>query len=113
MDLNAEARLSPGSIMVVRIKLSYGDALRRTAVANRHAALIASALMTPLAVMAWALGCWRLAADLGWTGEFAIASGIFSHWQVWIVVGIALQLAAFYLHRYASRTILEDDAAIS
>ena len=99
--------------MVVRIRLSYRDTLRKTAVANRHAALVISSLLTPVAVMAWALGFWRLAADLRWTGEFAIASGIFSHWQVWIAVAIALQFGAFFLHRYARRDVLgDDDAAI-
>jgi hypothetical protein len=97
--------------MVVRIRLSYGDTLRRTALANRQAALVISALMTPVAVMAAALAVWRIAADLQWTGEFAIATGIFSHWQVWMALAIALQFAAFLLHRYARRHVLEDDDA--
>jgi hypothetical protein len=109
--LTVEAWLRRGGTMVVRIRFSYGDAIRRTAIANRQAALIISALMTPVAVMAWALGGWRLAADMRWTGEFAIATGIFSHWQVWIALAIALQFAAFFLHRYASREALEDDDA--
>ena len=96
--------------MVVRIRLSYGSALRKTAAANRQAALILSSLMTPLAVMAWALGAWRIAADMKWTGEFAITQGIFSHWQVWIAVAIGVQFAAFLLHRYAHQ---DDDAALS
>jgi hypothetical protein len=100
--------------MVVRIRLSYGSAIRQTVEANRQAAIVVSALMTPVAVMACVLGLWHLAADLRWTGEFAIATGIFSHWQVWMAVAIALQLAAFFLHRYATRGVLEDDdAAVS
>jgi hypothetical protein len=67
-----------------------------------------SSLMTPLALMAWALGGWRLAADLEWTGSFAIQEGVFSHWQVWIAVGFAVQFASFLLHRYARG---EDDGA--
>jgi hypothetical protein len=50
--------------MVVRIRLNYGSALRKTAAANRQAALVMSSLMTPVALMAWALGGWRIAADL-------------------------------------------------
>jgi hypothetical protein len=57
--------------------------------------------MTPLALMAWALAGWRLAADLKWTGDFAISSGVFSHWQVWVALGIVVQFAAFLLHRLA------------
>jgi hypothetical protein len=100
--------------MVVRIRLSYGSALRKTAAANRQAALVMSSLMTPLALMAWALGGWRIAADLKWTGEFAISRGLFSHWQVWIALAIAVQFAAFLLHRYARRDDYGgDDAALS
>jgi len=90
--------------MVVRIKLKYEHAVRRTVAWNRHAALVASSLMTPIALMAWALGGWRLLADLKLAGEFAITSGFFSHWQVWIGLGIVLQFAAFLLHRFARGT---------
>jgi hypothetical protein len=100
--------------MVVRIRFAYGSALRKTVAANRHAALVTSSLMTPVAVMAAALGVWRMAADLKWTGEFAISKGIFSHWQVWIAVAVAVQFAAFLLHRYATRNnYADDDTALS
>jgi hypothetical protein len=52
--------------------------------------------------MAWVLAGWRIAADLKWTGAFAITNGMFSHWQVWIAAAIAVQFAAFLLHRYAA-----------
>lgn len=55
------------------------------------------ALLTPAAVIALVLGLWRVTADLGWTGEFLIAGGLFSHWQVWIALAVALQLAAVAL----------------
>ena len=100
--------------MVVRIRLSYGSALRKAVAANRQAALVMSALMTPLAFMAWALGGWRIAADLKWAGAFAITTGFFSHWQVWIAVAIAVQFAAFLLHRYGrGEGYGDDDAALS
>ena len=95
--------------MVIKIRLSYGSTLRKTAAANRQAALVMSSLMTPVAVMAWALACWRIAADLRWAGAFAIPNGIFSHWQVWIAVAIGVQFAAFLLHRYARGDDYEDD----
>jgi hypothetical protein len=87
--------------MIVRIRLRLGGARapRRT---DRQTALVLSSLMTPVALMAWVLGGWRLAADLKWTGAFAIADGMFSHWQVWIALGIGVQFAAFLLHRYAT-----------
>ena len=99
--------------MVVRIRLTYGSALRNTAVANRQFALMLSSLMTPVALMAGALGCWRIAADLKWTGAFAISQGVFSRWQVWIALAIAIQFAAFILHRYGrGEEYGDDDAAL-
>ena len=52
------------------------------------------------AVMALALGCWRIAADLSWTSSFAIPSGFFSHWQVWLGAAAALQFCSRILNRY-------------
>jgi len=75
---------------------------------------VMSSLMAPLALMAWALGGWRIAADLKWAGAFAISQGFFSHWQVWIAVAIAVQFAAFLLHRYGrGEDYGDDDAALS
>ena len=63
--------------------------------------------------MAASLGLWRLAADLNWTGAFAISQGIFSHWQVWMAVAVGVQFGAFLLHRYATRSDYADDDAAS
>ena len=95
--------------MVVKIRLSYGSTSRKTTAINRQAALMMSSLMTPLAVMAWALACWRIAADMKWAGEFAISKGIFSHWQVWTAIAIVVQFGAYLLHRFAQRNIYSDD----
>jgi hypothetical protein len=40
-----------------------------------------------------------LCADLGWTGNFFIGSGLLSHWQVWIALAIATQAASVNLNR--------------
>ena len=63
-------------------------------------ALAAASLMTPVAVMAAVLGLWRIGADLKWTSGFAIPSGIFSHWQVWLGVAFLLEVCAHILNRY-------------
>jgi hypothetical protein len=86
--------------MVVRIRFGRGRQVQRGKGKNRKLALALSALLTPAAVMASALGFWRLAADLQWTGEFGIASGIFSHWQVWLTFAAILQSGAWVLNRY-------------
>jgi len=49
--------------------------------------------------MAYVLGFWRLASDIGVTNEFAIR-GLFSHWQLWIVTAVILHVAAGVLSRY-------------
>ncbi len=56
-------------------------------------------LLIPVALMAYVLGAWRLASDLGMAGEFAI-SGLFSHWQVWIALAAGLTLVSASLNRY-------------
>ena len=87
--------------MVVRIRLKYEHAVRKTIALNRQITLVASSLMAPVALMAWALGSWGVLADLKFAGEFAIATGLFSHWQVWIALATVLQFAAFLLQRAA------------
>jgi len=86
--------------MVVRIRFGKGlkvGARRRT---NQRFALAVAALLTPAAAMALILGLWRIAADLNWTGSFAISSGLFSHAQVWLAAAALLQLCAHLLNRY-------------
>ena len=86
--------------MVVRIRLGKGPALRKKRHKNQHVALALAALIIPAGVMALVLAVWRLAADLKFTAEFPIAAGLFSHWQVWLVGGIALEACAILLNRY-------------
>ena len=87
--------------MVVRIRLRRIAPRSQGGPVHRQSALVVSALMTPIALMAFALGCWRIAADLKLASSFAISEGVFAHWQVWIAIGIAVQLAAFLLHKLA------------
>jgi hypothetical protein len=87
--------------MVVRIRLARGPRLGATPRKNRHVALALAALLTPSAVMATALGLWRIAADLHLTKSFAIRDGLFSHWQVWGVTAVFLQLCSRGLSHYA------------
>lgn len=86
--------------MVVRIRFGKGPRVERKPRKNRRLALAFASLLTPAALMACSLGLWRIAADLNWTGAFAIGSGLFSHWQVWIVSGIVLQIFSRILNHY-------------
>lgn len=85
--------------MVVRIKLPQGRPLSRKPGKNRRVAFAIGALLTPAALMAWVLGFWRLAADIGVAGEFGI-TGVLSHWQIWMILGALLQGAGAVLNRY-------------
>ena len=88
------------SVMRVRIRFvrhSRTAARRRR---NQRIALAVAALLTPGAAVAAALALWRIGADLDWANSFAIPSGIFSHWQVWLGAAAALQFCARLLNRY-------------
>jgi hypothetical protein len=85
--------------MIVRIQLGQGQAPRNAPGKNRHVALACAALLIPAALMAYVLGFWRLASDIGVAREFAIG-GLFSHWQVWICTAALLHLGATVLNRY-------------
>ena len=60
-------------------------------------------VLTPLAVLAGALGVWRLAADPGWTTHFFIARGLLSHSQVWFTVAIVVRASSQGLKRWLGK----------
>ena len=87
-------------VMVVRIRFRTGPKVSRKGRKNKRIALAIAALLPPAAFCAGVLALWRIASDLNWTGSFAIPSGIFSHWQVWLGAAVILQLCARALNRY-------------
>ena len=95
--------------MIVRIRFGQGSHVGRTPRKNRRVAAALGSLLVPVAFMASVLGVWRLAADLKITGDFAIANGLFSHWQVWIASAVVLAFTARLLNRYGRG----DDTAVS
>ena len=86
--------------MVVRIRFRRGPRIGRKRHANKRLALVVAALLPPLALASGALGVWRIAADLKLAGSFAISSGLFSHWQVWMVASAVLAVCSHALNRY-------------
>ncbi len=62
------------------------------------------ALLTPAALVALAMGLWRVSADLDWAGAFPISSGFFSHWQVWIALAAGLKMLSSSLLAWDLRT---------
>jgi hypothetical protein len=65
-------------------------------------ASVVAALLTPIGLIAFVLAVWRVAADLNWANSFAIPSGLFSHWQVWLGAAALLQVVSYLLNRYGS-----------
>jgi len=95
--------------MVVRIRFGKGLKVGKKRRKNRRMALAVAALLTPAAFLVGVVGVWRLTADLGFTAGFAISSGIFSHWQVWLATAVILEVCARLLNRYGKG----EDAAAS
>lgn len=90
--------------MKVRIRLQEGPVVKRNRRKNQHVSLALATLLSPVKFAACALGLWRLTADLGLAGQFAIQDGLFSHWQIWIGIGGLLQLLSMALNRHGNST---------
>lgn len=87
--------------MLIRIVLSrpIGDAEQRFL---RFAPAIA-ALLAPASLIAFTISCWSIADRFHWTTNFFVSTGLFSHWQTWMILAAALLLGARVLTRYAER----------
>src|ERR1700722_1139598 len=86
--------------MVLRIRLQQGRPIQRKRTGkNRHVASAIGSLLAPVILMAYVLGFWRLASDMGLAGEFPF-SGLFSHWQVWIPLGAIVHIGSSVLKKY-------------
>ena len=92
--------------MIVRIRFPEGRPLQHRRGKNRELSAALGALLVPASLMAYSLGFWRLASDMGLAGQFDI-TGAFSHWQLWIGLGVGLHAAAITLARYGRGGELE------
>jgi hypothetical protein len=89
--------------MVVRIRLGKRPKPAAKRARNRRLAQGFAVLLKPAALMALALGVWGIGADLKLTTRFAIVSGWFSHWQVWLGTAVVLEFCSFALNRFGQR----------
>ena len=85
--------------MIVRIQFPQGRPRQHRRGTNRQLSAAFGALLVPASLMAYSLGFWRLASDMGLAGQFDI-TGAFSHWQLWIGLGVLLHAAAISLNRH-------------
>jgi hypothetical protein len=92
--------------MIVKIRFPQGRRLQHRRGSNRAVSAALGALLVPASLMAYSLGFWRLASDMGLAGQFDI-TGTFSHWQVWIGLGVILHTAAIILNRHGRGGDLE------
>ena len=89
---------SPFSLAWLWLRLSRLDDV----LMSRWLSMLA-AMLTPLAVLAGALGVWRLAADRGWTSHFFIAHGLLSHCQVWFTAAIVVRASSRGLNKWLDK----------
>jgi hypothetical protein len=87
--------------MIVRIRFGKGAKVEKGRRKNKRLAAVAATLLNPAAVTAAAFAVWRITADLHLTRSFAIASGFFSYWQVWLGAAAVLQVCSRLLNRYS------------
>jgi hypothetical protein len=85
--------------MIVKIRFPQGRRRQPQRGTNRELSAAFGGLLIPASLMAYSLGFWRLASDIGLAGHFDI-TGTFSHWQVWIGLGVILHTAAIVLNRH-------------
>ncbi len=90
-------QMRPRTASAVTVRLH--PAIEPTTAASIGAVDALSFLLRSGALAALTLGVWRLGVDLGWTQDFVISSGVWSHWQVWIAVAIGLNAAATHISR--------------
>lgn len=89
--------------MVVRVRFRQGPRVRRKGTKNQRLALAFASLLVPAVLAAWVLAIWRIGSDLRMAGDFAITTGLFSHWQVWVAIAASLNTLVVALNRYGKR----------
>ena len=88
----------------IKSQLLFENLLQMTALLfSRQLANVLIALLTPAALVALALGIWRVSTDIGWARSFFISDGFFSHWQVWIALSIGLKMLSSTLISWGAR----------
>ncbi len=88
--------------MVIKLKPEVRRTFQKAVQNNQEVGRLLRYLINPMAVAGYALAAWRIGADLQWTDEFFISSGLLSHWQVWLALALGAQFGGAYLGRAAN-----------
>jgi hypothetical protein len=91
--------------MQVRIRMSVGPRLALKRRPDAKLALAVASLLTPAAVLCVVMALWGVLSDTNYLQKFVIEEGLFSHWQVWLALGIAIQSAGLMLERYGKQAL--------
>ena len=87
--------------MIVRIRFGRSPRVEKRKGKNSGVAWLSAVLLTIISVCCVTLTVWRLGVDFGWAGDFVFPdTSLLSHWQVWLVLSIGIEFAAFRLNRY-------------
>ena len=90
--------------MLVRIRWPLGEPPGDHRDSGRKAAWAIASFASPAALVCILIGVWILAADHDWSDAFPVATGFFSNWGVWVVLGGLLLFAARQLKEYSRRS---------
>ncbi len=85
--------------MRVRIRIKLG-AIRTDLDTGARLVMRLRRCLGPASALSLAMVLWKLAYELDWTDRFAITEGVFSHWQVWMALALALQILESSLARF-------------
>ena len=100
-----QAAMHDAAISSAEMGMSFHHpVLERAAAFSRDAATAVAAMLSPASAIALMLGCWRLGTDLGWTRQFPISNGLFSHWEVWFALAIVFQALATTILRAGNKS---------
>jgi len=85
--------------------MSVGPRLALKRRPDAKLALAVASLLTPAAVLCVVMALWGVLSDTNYLQKFVIEEGLFSHWQVWLALGIAIQSAGLMLERYGKQAL--------
>ena len=111
MDVKVGGVTERGQIGTATMLAGHANWLNRAGVYSQQAANFVEAFLDPAALLALVFGLWRLGIDLGWTQDFVIAQGLFSHWQVWLALAIGIKMSGSLLKPAAVRKSERDHVA--